>query len=148
MAEPSSSTAAGVAGWKIAGGILSIGVVASALGFMVLLPKTAKEAALRALATMMGSALFGPVLVAAVHSKWPALFASGIELAPQLGLESWHGLFMVGAPILAVAGLPVWWLLGAAFRWLDKRREKDLGELARDARNEVIDLLPRPGSKS
>ncbi len=142
MPEPSSSSAAGgLAAWKIGGAILGIGVVASALDFMVLLPKTPREAALRTLATMCGSALFGPVLVAALYSRWPELFGAGVKLAQQAGLEAWVGLFVVGAPILAVAGLPFWWILGAAVLWFDRRKGKDLGQLAADARHDVTNSV-------
>ena len=67
MTEPSSSAAAGLVGYKLGAGILGIGVVTAALGFLVLLPKTAKEAAVRAMATMIGSALLGPVLVISAY---------------------------------------------------------------------------------
>jgi hypothetical protein len=32
-----------------------------------------------------------------------------------------------------VAGLPAWWLLGALILWFDRRRSKDIGEIAHDA---------------
>lgn len=134
MSEPSSSAAGGLLAWKVGAGILGIGVVASAMGFLVLLPKTPREAAMRALATMLGSALFGPVLVAALYSRWPDLFSAGVKLATHAGLEAWVGLFVVGAPVLAIAGLPFWWVLGALVLWFDKRQSKDLGELVQDAR--------------
>lgn len=134
MSEPASSAAGGFAAWKLAGAILGIGVVASALGFLVLLPKTAKEAALRALATMAGSALLGPFLVAALYSKWPEVFASGVTMADKMGLEPWFGFFIIGAPLLAMGGLPFWWILGAMVLWFENRKAKDLGQLIADAR--------------
>jgi hypothetical protein len=134
MSEPTSSAAGGLVAWKLGAAILGIGVVASGLGFLVLLPRTPKEAALRVLAPMIGSALLGPVLVFAVYNQWPGLFNSGVTLAGAVGLAPWVGLFMAGAPILAIAGLPFWWVLGAAVLWFDKRSGKDLGELASDAR--------------
>lgn len=134
MSEPASSTAGGIALWKIAGGILGIGVVASALGFMVLMPKTPREALLRIFATMAGSAFLGPLVVAAAYSRWPEVFAAGATLAQNMGMESWLGMFMVAAPMLAIAGLPFWWVLGAAVLWLERRKAKDLGEMIADAR--------------
>lgn len=142
MSEPASSAAGGVAAWKIGAGILGIGIVASALGFMVLLPRTPREAAMRALATMVGSAVFGPVLVFAVYSQWPSLFSAGVTLAGTMGMEPWTGLFVTAAPILALAGLPFWWLLGAMVLWFDKRKGKDLGELAADARADIKGATP------
>jgi hypothetical protein len=146
MSEPASSAAGGFAVAKAIGGILAIGVVASALGFLVLLPKTAKEAMARILATMAGSALLGPLLVVIAYFKWPAVFAAGTQLALQMGVSpdvaSLVGLLMVSAPLLAMAGLPFWWILGAGVLWLEKRRGKDLGELLKDAANDGRAVLP------
>lgn len=38
-------------------------------------------------------------------------------------------------------GLPGWALVRALFTWLDKRRDKDIGELARDAAGDVREAL-------
>jgi hypothetical protein len=86
---------------------------------------------------MAGSALLGPLFVAAAYSRWPEVFAAGATLAQGMGMEGWLGMFMVAAPLLAMAGLPFWWLLGAAVLWLERRKGKDLGELAADARADV-----------
>jgi len=134
LAEPTSTGAGGFVLWKAIGGLLGIGVIASGLGFLVLLPKTPREAALRAIATMAGSALLGPLFVAAAYSRYPEVFAAGATVAQTMGMESWLGLFMVAAPLLAMAGLPFWWILGAGVLWLEKRKAKDLGELVADAR--------------
>lgn len=134
MSEPASAAAGGIAFWKIAGGVLGVGVVASALGFLVLLPKTPREAAVRAVATMAGSALLGPLVVAAAYSRYPEVFTAGAVMAGNMGMEAWLGMFMVAAPLLAMAGLPFWWLLGAIVRWFDRRKDKDAGELIEDAR--------------
>lgn len=137
MAEPTSSAAGGFVLWKAIAGLLAVGVIASGLGFMVLPPKTPREFAVRAIATMVGSALLGPLFVAAAYSKWPEVFAAGATMAQAMGMDNWMGMFMVGAPLLAMAGLPFWWLLGAAVLWFEKRRGKDLGEMAADARADV-----------
>jgi hypothetical protein len=132
--EPASSAAGGVAAWKLGVAILGVGFVASTLGFLVLFPKTMKEAAVRVAATMVGSAFVGPALVAAVYSRYPEVFGGGVTLAVKFGMEPWFGLFVVGAPILALAGLPFWWILGAVVLWLDRRKGKDIGEMVADAR--------------
>ena len=41
---------------------------------------------------------------------------------------------------MVAAGLPAWWVLGACVRWFDKRRGKDIGELAVDAAAVVKDV--------
>jgi hypothetical protein len=137
VAEPTSSAAGGWAIGKAIGGLLAIGVVASALGFLVLLPKTPKEAAVRVLATMIGSALLGPLFVAAAYSRYPEVFSAGATIAQTMGLESWLGMFMVAAPLLAMAGLPAWWVLGAVVLWFDNRKAKDIGQMIADARADV-----------
>jgi hypothetical protein len=142
VTEPASSAAGGWAIGKAIGGVLAIGIVASALGFLVMLPKTPREAAARVLATMAGSALIGPFMVAGAYSRWPEIFGAGVTLASKIGLEPWIGLFAVAAPLLAMSGLPFWWLLGAGVLWLDKRKGKDLGELARDAASDAKSVLP------
>lgn len=142
--EPSSSAAGAAIGYKIGAGILGISVVASALGFLVLLPKTPREAAMRALATMIGSALFGPVLVLVAYERYPKLFAAGADLAVKFGMEPWLGLFIAGAPLLALGGLPAWWILGAIVLWFDRRKGKDIGELASDARADVGKAIGGP----
>lgn len=136
MSEP-AATAGGFVLWKIGGLLLGVGVISSALGFLVLWPKTAREAFARALATMIGSALFGPFVVAAAYAKWPTLFAAGGHLALQFGQPEWVGLFMAGAPLIAMAGLPLWWIVGAVVLYFEKRRGKDIGELAADVRNDI-----------
>jgi hypothetical protein len=142
MTEPTSSAAGGWILGKAVGGVLAIGVVASALGFLVMLPKTPREALARIFATMAGSALLGPLLVAGAYSRWPEIFAAGAAIAQGLHMEPWQGQFMVAAPLLAMGGLPFWWLLGAGVLWLERRRGKDLGELAADAKADVKAVLP------
>jgi hypothetical protein len=141
MAEPTSSAAGGWALGKAIGGVLAIGVVASALGFLVLLPKTVKEAAVRAIATMAGSALLGPLIVAAAYSRYPEVFSAGATIAQTMGMEAWLGMFMVAAPLLAMAGLPFWWILGALVLWFENRKAKDLGQLVADARADVAKVV-------
>jgi hypothetical protein len=128
------SAAGGAILWKALSGLCGLALGVSILGFLVMWPKSMKEAAIRVAATMAGSALIGPFLVAGVYSKWPEVFASGVHLATTFGLEPWMGFFMIGAPILALAGLPFWWILGAVVLWFQKRAGKDIGEMAADAR--------------
>jgi hypothetical protein len=141
VAEPTSSAAGGVVLWKAVVGLLGIGVVATGLGFLVLWPKTAREGFVRLVATLAGSAILGPLLVAAVYGKFPWLFAAGVSVAASIGMEPWLGVFMVSAPVLAMAGLPFWWLLGALVLWLEKRRGQDLGQIVADARADVARVV-------
>jgi hypothetical protein len=78
--------------------------------------------------------------VAALHAWSPDLFGAAREVAQLYGLEPAMGLLFVAAPVMVLAGLPAWWILGAVMRWFDKRRDKDIAELAHDAADIVHDL--------
>lgn len=145
MAEPVSSTAGGVAIWKVLIGLFGLSVIASVMGFLVAWPKTAKEAAVRAAATVLGSVFFGPFVAVAAYFKWPGMFEAGIKLAERFGTGEWAvliGAGMVATPFICMAGLPFWWLLGGVVLWLDKRRGKDIGEMARDGAADFKAVLP------
>lgn len=141
MSEPiSSGAAAGYAGSAIAkyfGLQLGAGAVAAALGFLVLWPKTAREGFARLVSTIISSMIFGPVLVAFAHSRYPDIFASARALAVATGISPQFGLFYAGAPFLVIAGLPAWWVLGGLVRWFDRRHNKDIAEMVADARKGI-----------
>ena len=67
-----------------------------------------------------------------MHSWWPSLFASAGQVAAMSGLPSDLGMLFVSAPFLVLAGLPAWWLLGGLVLWFDRRRGKDLAEIAQE----------------
>ena len=134
MAEPlSTSTAAGVALIKIFGLPVGTGALAAALGFMFLWPTTKREAFARFASSIISSATAGPLLVVWLRSYMPSMFDGAKEVAILYGAEPAVGFLFVAAPVMVAAGLPAWWLIGALVRWLDKRKDKDLGELAADA---------------
>lgn len=120
MTEPTTSGAAGLLikayGIKVLAGALAAGLM-----FAVLWPRTAREGVARIACTIAGSMLAGEPALALVRSS--------AAWYPQ-GLQSDMLVFVA-------AGLPAWWLLGAVARWLDKRRDKDIGELASDARRDI-----------
>ena len=134
------TTAAGGALIKIFGIPVLAGAAATSLGFMFMWPKTKKEAFTRFFVTIVFSILLGPAMVVAVRSWWPSLFDNAKEVATMYGSEPTVGLLFIAAPLMVAAGLPAWWVLGATVRWLDKRRDKDIGELARDAAAVVKDV--------
>ena len=142
------TTAAGGALIKIFGIPVLAGAAATSLGFMFMWPKSAKEAFVRFFVTIIFSVLMGPALVLAVRSWWPSLFESAKDVALMYGSDRPLGFLFIaallmvaaGLPACRPAGLPAWWVLGACVRWLDKRRDKDIGELARDAAAIVRDV--------
>lgn len=135
-----TTTAAGGALIKIFGVPVLAGAAATAFAFLFLWPKTLKEAFLRLSCTIATSGIGGPFLVIAVHSWWPSLFESAKAVTALYGADPALGVLFVAGPLLVVAGLPAWWVIGGLVRWLDRRKDKDLGELVQDAAGVVRDV--------
>jgi hypothetical protein len=142
MKEPMSieTTAAGGALIKFFGVPVLAGAAATAFAFLFMWPKTLKEAFIRLACTIMASAIAGPLLVILAHSWWPAMFTSAGQVATLYGGAPEMGFLFIAAPFMVAAGLPAWWIVGAVVLWLDKRRGKDIGELAHDAAEAVQDV--------
>lgn len=128
-----TETAAGGALIKFFGAPLLGSVGAIALGFLILWPKTKKEAISRFMSTILFSMFFGPFLVILVRSYYPGLFDNAKIIASMYGVEPAFGFMFIAAPVMVAAGLPAWWILGAVVHWFDKRKDKDIVELATDA---------------
>ena len=138
MAEPTtSSAAAGFAGWKLIGGAAGAAGIGAALVTLVVmsisLPRSRREWNVGLTSTVVSSlaggayALLKLGLAASVVNS-----ANDVELL--LGLASMGGIFFA-------AGLPGWALVRWAFAWIAKRDGKDLAEVARDAKADVLDVL-------
>jgi hypothetical protein len=128
--------------WKLGGALLGFGIVASAIGFMVLWPKTVKEGVARIGTTILGSAVFGPAAAIAAYQKWPELFNAAVTMATKAGLDPIYGWISAGAPFMVLAGLPVWWIGGAIALWFERRKDKDIAELAQDAKRSIAGGTP------
>ena len=128
-----TTAAAGTALLKIFGLPVAAGALAAALGFVFMWPKTRKEAFIRFFVTIITSVVLGPVLVIVMRSWWPTLFESAKDISSMYGAEPAMGFLFIAAPLMVMAGLPAWWVMGACVRWLDRRRDKDIAELATDA---------------
>lgn len=116
MTEPTSSVAGLSAVALKAGGIKALaGAIAVGLMFAVSWPKTRREGVARIVCTLAGSMLAGKPLLAYVAAHFP-----------------WYPVEEGDMLVFVVAGLPAWWLLGGLARWLDKRRNKDLGQMLTD----------------
>lgn len=126
MSEPISGTAAGIAGWKILGGLAAgTGVAAGLAAFVVMsMTKPATDAEWRvALAcTFAGSIGGGAALI-----KW-------------LGVERWSddvlGMAGMGGMFFA-CGLPAWALVRALFLYIDRRRDADLAQMIKEVREQL-----------
>lgn len=133
----SLETAGGAAAIKFFGVTVVAGVLAATLGFMFMWPKTMREAFVRFFCAIASSFFFGPMLAMGAHSWWPGLFTSAREFGTQYAGDPLLGVLVAAAPFFVMAALPAWWVLGALVLWLDRRRGKDLAEMATDAADVV-----------
>ena len=140
--EPMSleTSAAGGALIKIFGAPVVAGAAAAALGFLFMWPKSMKEAAIRFVCAVLCALILGPALVIAVWSWWPNLFEAAKLAAVQYGVDPLFGLLYIAVPFLVLAALPAWWLLGGLVLWFERRKDKDIGEMAQDAASVVKDV--------
>jgi hypothetical protein len=123
MSEPISSTAAGLAGWKILGGLAGMGAIGAGLAAFVVMsmtkPKTDQEWRVALISTLVGS------------------IGGGACLVRYLGIQNWaHDVFGMVAMLALVfaCGLPAWALVRALFKYLDKNKDADLVEIVKDVR--------------
>lgn len=125
MSEPISTGAAGVAGWKIIGGLAGTGVGAGLAAYIVMSmtkPKTNQEWHVAMICTLVGS------------------IGGGAALISWLGLQRWaNDVFgLVGMFGIAFAcGLPAWLIIRALFIYIDKKRDADITEIIADGAQAV-----------
>jgi hypothetical protein len=123
MSEPISTGAAGVAGWKLLGGLAGMGALGAGLAAFVVMsmtrPKSDQEWRVALVSTLVGS------------------LGGGACLVRYLGIQHWaddvFGIVAMLALVFA-CGLPAWALVRALFKYLDKHKDDDLAELVQDAK--------------
>jgi hypothetical protein len=124
MSEPTSSTAAG--GYLLYKAAIAFGIPAGLAAVVVMLwvqPKSKREWAMALICTVVSSV--GGGAMAVEYLQLQHLAVGGVV-----------GLMALGGLIFA-CGLPGWVIVRAGFAWADKRKDHDLGELARDVK-EII----------
>lgn len=129
MTEPASAAVSGAV-IKYFGVHLFAGALAAALGFLVLWPKSLYEGFARLFITIVASSIFGPMLLVHLHSSRPELFASAQEVARLYELDANLGLLFIASPLLVIAGLPAWWLIGALVRLFESSGDSWISGLA------------------
>jgi hypothetical protein len=133
MSEPASSAAAGIAGWKLLGGAagaLGIGAaLATVVAMCVTLPRSLREWAVALISTVVSS-LGGGALVIVKFGLLDELGKSATELDLFVRL-----LGVLG--IVFTCGLPGWAIVRWVFNWLEKRKDKDLGEIVGEVRGVI-----------
>jgi hypothetical protein len=127
MAEPTTSTAAGAAaGWKLIGGAAGAYGLGAALATIVVMcmtpPRSKREWAVGLISTVVLS------------------IGGGAAVIERLGLQGWmttfNGLLAVLGLVFA-CGLPAWAVVRWSFTWMERRRDKDLGEVVDELKQKV-----------
>lgn len=117
--------------------------VATALGFLLVQPRSPREAMVRIFSTLFSSFIFGPIAVAYIHLNYPGIFESAAAAAASEGMVG-LGEMYVSWPIVVLCGLPAWWIMGWVMRWFDNRKDKDFGQVVSEA--SVIMKIFRSGA--
>ncbi len=139
MPEPHSSAASGVAlgiksGFFVGLFALGVSVMTVAVGFTVIPPTPGKE--LQDVARRLACGLLCSFILGPLVAHW-ALNAAPWLLTPWETLFSDPVIARVAAysPFLALTALPGFWIVAAGMRWFERRKDKDLQELIKDAKS-------------
>lgn len=111
---------------------IAVSTLAVVAGFTVIPLKRGHEmrdATRRLACGLLSSFTLGPIVSAYVAKEYPWYTA---HIAAIVG-DQVLGFIAAMAPFVAVSGLVGFWLVAAVMRWLEKRKNKDIVELARDA---------------
>jgi hypothetical protein len=146
MSDPASSAAGAVAGAAaghkafLLGLPIAISILAFALGMRIVPLRKGREMRDmmdRLLACGVSTFVVGLPVLVAILNHFPWMFSGATELASRAGTEPVVGFFAIVGCVMLVCSLPGPWLLVAYLRWFERRRGKDLGELAGDAGRDI-----------
>jgi len=126
MSEPTSSSVAGLAGWKAIGGAAGVAAGGAGLAAIVVMcmtpPRSPREWAVGVISTVIGS------------------ICGGAAVITHFGLHDWMhsttGLVSVLGLVFA-CGLPAWACVRWLFTWIERRRHHDLAEVAAELRRGI-----------
>ncbi|MGT2433524.1 hypothetical protein ACU4HD_40810 [Cupriavidus basilensis] len=123
MSEPISGSAAGVAGWKLIGGLAGAGAIGAGLAAIVVMcmtwPRSPKEWAVGATSTIVGS------------------ICGGAAVIMKFGLMSWAQEYIGLVALLGLAfacGLPAWAIVRWTFNFIEKRKDASIDDVVADVR--------------
>lgn len=124
MSEPISGTAAGVAGWKMIGGLAGVSAIGAGLAAIVVMcamsPRSAKEWAVGIISTVMASVCGGAAVIQ--HFQLQSWAFTEFGLVAMLGL-------------VFACGLPGWALVRWMFNYVHKHEDDDIADVVRDAKS-------------
>lgn len=127
MTEPTSSTAAGIAGWKLVGGAAGGAGLAAIVVMCMTPPRSKREWVVALITTVLGSVCGGAGVVQ--HFSLQAWTHDYLGLVALLGLSF-------------ACGLPAWAAVRWAFNWMERRRDKDAGEILNELRRTAAGAPP------
>ncbi|WP_240531232.1 hypothetical protein [Variovorax boronicumulans] len=148
MTEPTTTAAAAgtAAGYKLA--LLSLPIIASLIAFWLgirfvpLRPGYAWNDLLnRVLGCLASSFIFGTIALVLLMQHKPGVFAAGAALAQLATFPPEAGFFVITGCVFVLCSIPGPWLVAAVFLWLERRKGRDIGEIAADIRADLG--LPR-----
>jgi predicted exporter len=126
MSEPISGSAAGVAGWKLIGGMAGAGAIGAGLASLVVMcmmtPRSRKEWAVGLTSTVVGSVCGGAAVV------------------QKFGLQAWTHEYIGIVALLGVVfgcGLPAWAVVRWIFNFIEKHRDESLDDVVADVRKGI-----------
>ena len=133
MPEPTSSGAVGVIGFikLFLPGIAT--TIGTAVMYMLMLPRNQGEWFKRLVVTILCSTIFGPFVF-----FWFESTGVGSDIVHNAVNELGRWLdpasikMAIAGPILAMSGLPGWYVLGWIIRFLENNKDKDAGEVLKE----------------
>lgn len=122
--EPTTSTGAGILGWKLIGGLAGMGAIGAGLAAIVVMclmtPRGRKEWAVGLISTVISSISGGAAVVEYFEIQhWTSSF---------FGLVAMFGLVFV-------CGLPGWAMVRWTFNSIRAREGKSIEEIVKEARD-------------